>query len=211
VNVSPHSQLESLEGRLAAVSTAYLMGIAAVDLLANPAARSMLAGRHATFGPGGLSFAAEFDANALSVSLDQVAHLLATPKNLEESLKQFCVVLLRDLVTIGFQLLEERSKAVGVMKELRATSFYQFARVIRNCVSHNFRIEYSNFDRSLMPLSWRGLALTRAMDGGPLPLEFFGWGHAWTLHMDYVAYARALDAKLDIVPYPNHAVTPPAR
>ena len=145
------------------------------------------------------------------MSLDQIAHLLANPKNHLESVKQFSVVLLRDLITMGFQLLEERCEAVDVMKDLKATSFYQFARIIRNCVSHNFRIEYGNFDRSLMPLSWRGLTLTLPMDGGPLPLDFFSWSHAWTLHMDYVIYARALDARLGIAPYPNHPVTPPAR
>ena len=39
----------------------------------------------------------------------------------------------------------------GVWKELEATSFYHFARIIRNCVSHNFRIEYGKFDRTLLP------------------------------------------------------------
>jgi hypothetical protein len=209
MNATSHSQLESLEGRLAGVSTSYLMGLAAIDLLSNPTSRSMLVGRYASFGQAGLSFANQPDTSALSVSLDQVAHLLANPNNLAESGKQFAIILLRDLVTIGFQLLEERCEAVGEMSHLKGTSFYQFARIIRNCVSHNFRIEYGKFDKSLLPLSWRGQTLTLPMDGGPLPLEFFGWGHAWTMHMEYVAYARALDAKLGIVPYPNHSATPP--
>ena len=206
VNITPYSQLESLEGRLAAISTTYLMGIAAIDLLLNPTARSLLAGRFATFGHGGLSFGSQSNAGTCSVALGQVSNLLADPKNLAESAKQFGIVLLRDLATLGFQILEERCKAVGAMKDLEATSFYQFARIIRNCVSHNFRIEYGKFDRSLMPLSWRGQTLTLAMDQGPLPLEFFSWGHAWALHIDFVSFGKALDAKLGIAPYPNHIV-----
>jgi hypothetical protein len=95
-----------------------------------------------------------------------------------------------------------------VRKELEATSFYHFARIIRNCGSHNFRIEYGKFDRTLPPLSWRGLTLTQETDGGPLRPEFFDWQQAWMLHIDYVAFAKELDAKLGIAPFPNHPVVP---
>jgi hypothetical protein len=30
------------------------------------------------------------------------------------------------------------------------------------------------------------------MDGGELRLDFFDWQQAWTLHMDYVAFAKQM-------------------
>jgi hypothetical protein len=202
VKITSHGQrsgitaLESLEGRLVGVQNSYVIGLAGIAVLGNPAGRRLLLGAREMFG----SFPAQFD---------QVAYYLADERNREEALKQFAIVLLRDLDTIGFQLLEERCGAVGARRELEATDFYQFARIIRNCVSHNFRIEYRKFDRSLLPLTWRGLTLTEEMDGGELPLAFFGWEQAWTLHMDYIAFAKKLDAKLSIAPYPNRPVVAP--
>jgi hypothetical protein len=193
-----YSKLESLEGRLVGVQNSYVIGLAGIAVLSDPAGRQLLFGAQATF-------------DSFELPFEQVAHYLANDSNREEALKQFAIVLLRDLVTIGFQLLEERCEAVGARKELEATSFYHFARIIRNCITHNFRIEFGSFDRTLLPLNWGDRTLTQDMDGGPLPIKFFGWTEAWKLHMEYVAFAKLADAKLGITPFPYHPIVPLTR
>lgn len=166
----------SLVGRLTGVQNNFVLGVAAATLLADEQARNLLRGNS-------ISYA------GLTVPLEQVAALLANARDRDEHLKQFGVVLLRDLVTLAFELAEYHANRAGRSGQLQAEPWYAFADVVRNCVSHNFRISFRRSKKKL-PIVWRDRCLTVDMDGKPMSLDFFGWLQAWQLFCDIKSFAE---------------------
>jgi len=52
-----------------------------------------------------------------------------------------------------------------------AQPWYRFAKVIRNCLSHNYMINAPNKD---LPVCWRSLTITKEMNNGYLEFSFLG-------------------------------------
>jgi hypothetical protein len=174
----------SLTGRLVGVQNNFVLGLAGIALLSRPDAYDMLRSDVARFGN-------------FTVPLDQVGHLLTKPGDRDEHLKQFAIVMMRDLVTLSYELALYHAAHAGFRSELEKEPWFNFASVIRNCLSHNLRIGFSKRTRSALPIRWQELELTADMEGKPLPLEFFNWDHAWRLFMDIKAFAHGIRATRD--------------
>lgn len=157
-----------LKSQLENAKNNYILGLAAITLFAAEEAYPLLEKSSCNFGPYSLFF-------------DQVANVLKKHEDKEIAVKEFLKMLLRSLVKESFELIKEYCEASNQKPALSKQQWYQFARMIRNCLSHNFKFEFSKYDKGLLPVSWRGKAITAGMDGSFLLLSFFGYIEAWEL------------------------------
>jgi len=159
------SQLENAKNN-------YILGLAAISLFAENQSHNHLEKSSATFGK-------------YKVPFGKVANLLRSAKDRDIAIKEFIKSQLRTLIKESFELIKNYCKITRQDSKFENESWYQFARIIRNCLSHNFYFEFRNYDKSLLPLSWRGLTITLAMDGKPLKLKFFGYVQTWELFQEF--------------------------
>jgi hypothetical protein len=164
------SQLENAKNN-------YILGLAALSLFATPQVYPILEQQSATFGP-------------YTVQFRHVAGLLANIADRDIAVKEFLLMLVRALIKEPFELVKDHSAKTGQNAALKAESWYQFGRMIRNALSHNFTFEFNKYDKGLLPESWRTRTLTVAMDQQPLALSFFGYVEAWELFQEFADFAR---------------------
>jgi hypothetical protein len=157
----------------------YILGLAALALFASEEAYPIIEKSSCSFGTYSLSF-------------DQVARLLRKQEDKEIAVKEFMNMLLRTLIKESFELIKTHCNASKQTPALSKQQWYQFARMIRNCLSHNFKFEFNRYDKGLLPVTWRGKTITAGMDGSFLELSFFGYVEAWVLFNEM--YSFAVDA-----------------
>lgn len=164
------SQLENAKNN-------YILGLAALALFATEESYPLLEKSTCSFGSYSLSFA-------------QVANLLRKQEDKEIAVKEFMKMLLRALIKETFELIKSYCEVSKQASLFTGQPFYQFARLIRNCLSHNFRFEFSKYDKVLLPVSWNSKTITLAMDGNYLELSFFGYVETWELFTEMQAFVR---------------------
>jgi hypothetical protein len=81
---------------------------------------------------------------------------------------------------------------------LKATGWYLFATLIRNAVSHNYRYEFSNGTRQMLPLTWNGFALTQDLQGKPIDYETFWYKGGYELFLEMKDFATTLPERAEV-------------
>jgi hypothetical protein len=163
------SQLENAKNN-------YILGLAALSLFASKEIYPILEKYNCSFGSYSLKF-------------DQVNNLLRNPSDRDIAAKEFMKMLLRALIKETFELIKNYCDSSNQISVLTAQLFYQFARMIRNCLSHNFIFLFNRYDRTLLPVNWKGKNITSAMDGTYLELSFFGYVETWELFAEMQIFA----------------------
>ncbi len=95
------------------------------------------------------------------------------------------MMLMRSLIKESFELIKDYCNDSNQSTSFKAERWYQFARIIRNCLSHNFKFEFNAYDRRLLPVTWKARTITLQMDGQHLELGFFGYVEAWELFQEF--------------------------
>ena len=52
-------------------------------------------------------------------------------------------------------------------------NWYEFARILVNSLSHNFRLDYREYDRRQLPATYKNETLTISMDGKPAGMRLY--------------------------------------
>lgn len=164
------SQLENAKNN-------YILGLAGISLFASPEAYPILEKNYAAFG-------------IYTVEFGQVVLLLRSAEDREIAIKEFLTSQIRALIKESFELINDYCAGTGQAARFKAEPWYQFARMIRNCLSHNFKFAFNNYDNGLLPVSWRARTITSAMDGQHLKLDFFGYVETWELFRDYQSFVQ---------------------
>lgn len=164
------SQLENAKNN-------YILGLAGISLFASPEAYPILEKGHAAFG-------------TYTVEFTQVVRLLRNATDREIAVKEFLTSQIRALIKESFELVKDYCDGTGQAVLFKSEPWYQFARMIRNCLSHNFKFEFNKHDRGLLPVSWNGRTITSAVDGQPLKLDFFGYVETWELFREYQTFVQ---------------------
>jgi len=81
--------------------------------------------------------------------------------------------VLRNCVKELFEVVKAYGLETNQIKLLRAAPWYQFLRMTRNSLSHDFHVKYREHDLKLLSVTWSGLSFTAAMDGSELPMAGF--------------------------------------
>ena len=177
MTTQPMQVRQDLVGRLMTIHNNYILGLASLALLTSTEAEAVLRRDSASFG-------------AFTVNFGQVADLLQKPVDREDSCKSFLIMLMCALIKDTFELTRHHCKSTGRLQLLTSQPWHQFARLVRNCMGHNFLFEFRPGDIALLPISWRHCTLTAAMNGQPLPLSLFGYAEAWSLFEEMRAFAE---------------------
>jgi hypothetical protein len=171
------AQRQTLAARLMTVQNNYVLGMASLAVLTAPEAIPILQRDGARFGGYDVQFA-------------QVALLIANTEHRDDACRSFMIMHMCSLVKDSFELCRHHCKLAGNLSVMQAEPWYQFCRLIRNCIAHNFLFAFSSRDITLLPLTWRGRTIIGAMNGGPLPLQFFSNVEAWEMFVDVRTFAE---------------------
>lgn len=163
--------------RLMTVQNNYLLGLASVVLLRNDVTRQSLR-------------TAEGDFGGFAIKFDEVEAYFALPVQREDSIRSLALLHLSSLVKDGFELTQHHAKVANKLQQMRAEPWYQFARMVRNCIAHSFLFEFRSYDLKLLPATWRGITIDAGMQSTELPSSMFGWAQAWQLFVDIRTFAE---------------------
>jgi len=159
------SQLENTKNN-------YILGLAAISLFSNEKVYPVLEESHAKFG-------------TYTIEFKQVKNLLIKPADRKIAVKEFITSQIRALIKESFELIKNYSDETSQDSKFKLEPWYQFARIIRNCLSHNFKFEFREYDKTLLPVTWKSRTIDTSMDGKHLELKFFGYVETWELFMEY--------------------------
>jgi hypothetical protein len=173
---TPLSKAELLS-QLTNAKNNYILGMAAISLFSSPATLPILEQSHAAFGP-------------YSIQFGQVAGLLRISKDREIAIKEFLTSQIRSLIKESFELLKNYTEETKQEAALQAEPWYQFARMIRNCLSHNFRFGFNAYDKKKLPQTWKAKTIAVSMDDQPLELAFFGYTETWEMFREFEEFAK---------------------
>jgi hypothetical protein len=176
-----------------------MLGLAALGLLLREDSSSILEGLLCVLTDSSISFVSDtsqayeqfksvqFPLKINFYPLAEAAkYLTSSDKNQRENIqKEFFMMLLEVLLKESFEVIKDHCQNSNQLELFKRQDWYDFARVVRNCLSHNFLVEYRNKqDKRKLPISWRGRSFTQDMDGKPLQISFFGIDGALELFID---------------------------
>jgi hypothetical protein len=133
------------------------------------------------------------------VSYADLADLLGQDPSRLAITTDFVLNQLHALIRVPFEVLgdycEDYDKAAPgrhLKGTLRAADWYEYARAIRNTVSHNFRFDFSRYDKARFPIRWRGISLTADLHGKAITYETFWHKPGYELFLSMRGFAEAL-------------------
>lgn len=151
-----------LRGRLQTIKNNYALVQAGIMFLAQPDAPEKF----------DEYFAAVSD-HPEAKSTGYIRYVFESDELLALATNQLRKSVLRNCIKEMFELVKTYGLETNQIKLLRAAPWYQFLRMMRNSLSHDFYVRYKEHDLKLLPITWAGLTLTAAMDGSELPMAGF--------------------------------------
>ena len=79
--------------------------------------------------------------------------------------------LTRNLLKEGFRLTQSYCQENGRESEFTSESWYQFARIVVNCLSHSFTFSFRPYDLTKLPVSYNGVTIDSSNDGNELSMK----------------------------------------
>ncbi|MGJ5134357.1 hypothetical protein [Bradyrhizobium oligotrophicum] len=133
------------------------------------------------------------------VSYSDLAELLEQDASRFSVTTDFVLNQLHALIRVPFELLTDYCEdfdqvAPGqlLMNQLRSTDWYEYARAIRNTVSHNFRFDFSKYRPEKFPIAWRDISLTSDLHGKAITFESFWHKSGYELFAAMRSFAEKL-------------------
>ncbi len=79
--------------------------------------------------------------------------------------------LTRNLFKESFRITTAYCRSSSQLNALKANNWFEFARIITNSLSHNFRLEFRPYDLSRLPVSYKGVTIDSSLDGKPISMK----------------------------------------
>lgn len=79
--------------------------------------------------------------------------------------------LTRNYLKESFRMTESYCVLTRQKNILKQENWYQFARIIVNSLSHNFRLEFRPYDKTLLPVTYQRTEINESMDGKPISFK----------------------------------------
>ncbi|MHA1703926.1 MAG: hypothetical protein ACTSWK_16855 [Promethearchaeota archaeon] len=155
------SQLENAKNN-------FILVLASVSLFSNDKSLGELGKSNCSFGTYSLSF-------------KQVENMMRNLKSKEIACNEFLKMGVRALIKESFELIKDYLKNTNQLDKFTKQDWYQFARILRNCLSHECKFRFNDYDKSLLPVGWKNKIINLDLDDTFLQLSFFGYVDAWEL------------------------------
>lgn len=169
---------EHLQNQLLHTKDNYIMGLAALSVFSSGRAKPLLETHAAAFGD-------------YRVTFDQVAKLLADEKDRALALTEFNKMLMRTTIKESFEHIKEYCQNTNQYPLLKQQKWYEFARIIRNFLSHNCRFIFNRFDQQRLPIKWHNLEITEELQGRGLGDNSFGNIETWELFREFEEFVKS--------------------
>ncbi len=78
----------------------------------------------------------------------------------------------RNLVKESFEVVEGYACFMKIESIAQKQPWYHFARLVRNVVTHDLHFRFGRFDRTILPVNWRGKNIEASMDGQEMTEDF---------------------------------------
>ncbi len=168
---------DELANQLTHTKDNYIMGLAALTLFSTEESYPLLNKQLAVFGK-------------YSITFDQLTKLLQNPADRDIALKEFLKMLMRTLIKESFEHIKDYCQATDQYAALKAEPWYEFARLIRNFLSHNCRFEFNKYDADRLPITWRQCTITTELHNKSPDLSFFGEVETWELFQEFEDFVQ---------------------
>ena len=86
---------------------------------------------------------------------------------------QFRNAVLRNCMKELFEQVKLFGSETNQMHIIKAASWYQFLRIVRNCLSHDMKLQFRPYDLKQLPISWSGLTIDASMHNVELQMRGF--------------------------------------
>jgi hypothetical protein len=88
---------------------------------------------------------------------------------------------MRTTIKESFEHIKEYCQDTNQFGLLKSEPWYEFARIIRNFLSHNCRFIFNKYDRERLPIKWKDFEITEDLHGKGLGDKAFGNIQTWEL------------------------------
>lgn len=112
---------------------------------------------------------------------------------------QFLLNHLHSLIRLPFELLKDycedfdnAAKPAVLMDRLNNMPWYQYTKLVRNAVSHNFRFAFNPGDKSRLPVTWNGIIIDSNCDGKVITYETLWHRSGYELFLEMKEFADSL-------------------
>jgi|ERR1700722_4101371 len=146
------------------------------------------------------------EANSLSMIISgkeirfaDVGKMLGEHSTMIQTTSIFVLNQLHTTVRAPFELLRDycedydgETQTELLVPRLQKASWFEFARLVRNAISHNFHFEFVASDRKKLPVTWNGITISGNLEGMPITYEIFAHRPGYELFLEMKAFADEL-------------------
>ena len=100
--------------------------------------------------------------------------------------------IVRNLILESYEIAREHCFETGQLERLREEPWHQYARLLRNALTHNRRWRFSKSDLDLLPTTWNGKTIEASMEGQVITGIHADWYQALELHGAMAEFADSL-------------------
>ncbi len=122
------------------------------------------------------------------LDLQPMKSMLISKEKTKKLLNEHMKSILRSFIKDIFEIVKFYANGTNQFDELKNANWFEFTRVIRNCLAHDFRIRFKEKEKKILPVKWRDKEITIDMDGQPLPVQIMNEAYAILLFNDIFQY-----------------------
>lgn len=181
--------------RLETVRGNYTIGLMFCGLLRNPSTRPAIIANRIFLTPSTTLVFFPGHPVTLPEKEKHIELKLQGPEDLsgyDHLIDQFSAMLLRNLILDAFELISDYCERTKQVENMKSQSWHQFARLLRNALTHDQCWRFSKGDEKVLPVSWNGKRIDQAMDQQEIRPSFFGWFDGCELFNDMFSFSQSL-------------------
>lgn len=99
---------------------------------------------------------------------------------------------LRNMTSDTYEAVYDYCESHGQLPSMQVQDWYQFARVIRNSLTHTQCFKFHSRVLAILPVTWKGRTIDASMNGLEVPFTFFDWHVGEELFNDIFEFAGTL-------------------
>ena len=149
-------------GRVQTIKNNYALAQAGIALLALPDARTRLD-----------EVFLLLEEHPETSTIRYIDYIFEDDELLKLATGQFRNAILRNCLKEVFEQVKLYGKGTNQMQVIEAAPWYQFMRIVRNCLSHDMKLLFRSYDLKQLPTSWSGLTIDASMHNSYLPMRGF--------------------------------------
>lgn len=169
---------EELVIQLEHTKNSFIIGLAALSVFDSGQAVPLLEHHVAAFGD-------------YTIPFNQVAELLKKQPDCGIALSEFNKMLMRTTLKETFEHIKEYCTETEQYDIFKKQNWYEFARMIRNFLSHNCHFIFNKYDRDRLPIKYGDIEIIEEMNGKGLGDYVFGNTETWELFTAMEAFVSS--------------------